>query len=46
MQLCPQQFSAGDIVQLIGVEMQLWNGKAQLFGRNVPILKNWYPCLD
>ena len=37
-QLQPQAFSVGDVVQLIGIEMQEWNGSAQLSGRNVRIV--------
>ena len=34
---CPQTFAAGDTVQLVGVEIQEWNGSAQLSGKNVSI---------
>ena len=37
--LQPQAFSVGDVVQLIGIEMQEWNGSAQLSGRNVQIVE-------
>ena len=37
-QLQPQAFAVGDVVQLIGIEMQEWNGSAQLSGRNVRIV--------
>ena len=37
-QLQPQAFSVGDVVQLVGIEMQEWNGSAQLSGRNVQIV--------
>jgi hypothetical protein len=37
-QLQPQAFSVGDVVQLIGIEMQEWKGSAQLSGRNVRIV--------
>jgi hypothetical protein len=35
----PQAFSAGKVVQLNGIEMQEWNGAAQLSGRNVQIIE-------
>jgi hypothetical protein len=35
---CPRTLSAGDIVQFVGVEMQEWNGSAQLSGKNVSIV--------
>jgi hypothetical protein len=38
-QLQPQAFSVGDVVQLVGIEMQEWNGSAQLSGRNVHIVE-------
>ena len=38
-QLQPQAFSVGDVVQLVGIEMQEWNGSAQLSGRNVQIVE-------
>ena len=34
----PRIFSAGETVQLFGVEMQEWNGFAQLSGGNVSIV--------
>lgn len=34
---CPGSFDPGDVVQLVGVEIQEWNGSAQLSGRNVSI---------
>jgi hypothetical protein len=36
--LCPQAFSVGDIVELVGIEMQEWNGSAQLSGKNVQVV--------
>ena len=38
-QLQPQDLSVGDVVQLIGIEMQEWNGTAQLSGRNIQIVE-------
>jgi hypothetical protein len=35
--LCPQALFVGNIVQLVGVQMQEWNGSAQLSGKNVQI---------
>jgi hypothetical protein len=35
--LQPKEFSVGDIIQLVGIEMQDWNGSAQLSGKNVQI---------
>ncbi len=35
--LCPQALSVGDLVQLVNVQMQEWNGSAQLSGKNVQI---------
>ncbi len=32
---CPGSFDPGDVVQLVGVDIQEWNGLPQLFGRNV-----------
>ena len=34
---CPGFFEPADVVQLVGVEIQDWNGSAQLSGRNVSI---------
>jgi hypothetical protein len=34
---CPGSFDPGDVVQLVGVEIQEWNGSAQFSGRNVSI---------
>ena len=34
---CPRSFDPGDVVQLVGVDIQEWNGLPQLFGRNVLI---------
>ena len=34
---CPGFFEPTDVVQLVGVEIQDWNGSAQLSGRNVSI---------
>ena len=35
---CPRTFSAGETVQLVGVDMQEWNESAQLSGKNVLIV--------
>lgn len=32
---CPKGISVGDVVQLIDVDIQQWNGAAQLWGKNV-----------
>ena len=37
--LQPKVFSVGDIVQLVGVEMQQWNGSPQLSGKNVHMIQ-------
>lgn len=37
--LQPQAYSVGDVVQLVEIEMQEWNGSAQLSGRNVQIVE-------
>jgi hypothetical protein len=35
--LQPKAFSVGDFVELIGIEMQEWQGSPQLSGKNVQI---------
>ena len=35
---CPRSFDPGDVVQLVGVDIQEWNGLPQLFGRNCLII--------
>jgi hypothetical protein len=37
--LQPKEFFVGDIIQLVGIEMQDWKGSAQLSGKNVQIEK-------
>ena len=37
--LQPKVFSVGDIVQLVGLEMQQWNGSPQLSGKNVHMVQ-------
>jgi hypothetical protein len=37
-QKCPPTFDPGEIVRLVGVEVQDWNGLAQLSGKNVSIV--------
>ena len=35
---CPQTIAAGQTVRLLGVQMQEWNGRMQLSGKNVTIM--------
>ena len=35
---CLENLAAGDTCQLVGVEMQEWNGCVQLSGKNVSIV--------
>lgn len=35
---CPHTIAAGQTVRLVGVQMQEWNGRMQLSGKNLPII--------